>query len=77
MNEAKFNFTDLLPLTSDPYTTTNFRKLSEEGVKVVEGPDGKEFVEVSAEAIGLLGNSSNKIFAGEPSSFSTIFKAIL
>ncbi len=54
MNEAKFNFTDLLPLTSDPYTTTNFRKLSEEGVKVVEGPDGKEFVEVSAEAIGLL-----------------------
>ena len=30
-----------------------------------------------AEAIGLLGNSSNKIFAGAPSSFSTIFKAIL
>ncbi len=54
MNEAKFNFTDLLPLTSDPYTTTNFRKLSEEGVKVVEGPHGKEFVEVSDEAIRLL-----------------------
>ena len=54
MNEAKFNFTDLLPLTSDPYTTTNFRKLSEEGVKVVEGPHGKEFLEVSNEAIRLL-----------------------
>jgi fumarate hydratase class I len=54
MNEAKFNFTDLLPLTSDPYTTTNFRKLSEEGVKVVEGPHGKEFLEVSDEAIRLL-----------------------
>ena len=54
MNEAKFNFTDLLPLTIDPYTTTNFRKLSEEGVKVVAGPHGKEFVEVSDEAIRLL-----------------------
>ena len=30
-----------------------------------------------AEAIGLLGNSSNKIFAVDPSSFSIMFKAIL
>ena len=54
MNEAKFNFTDLLPLTSDPYTTTNFRKISDEGVQLVEGPHGKEFLEVSNEAIRLL-----------------------
>ena len=36
MEEAEFNFTDLLPLTSDPYTTTDFRKLSEEGVNVLQ-----------------------------------------
>ena len=54
MNEAKFNFTDLLPLTSDPYATTNFRKISDEGVHLVEGPHGKEFLEVSNEAIRLL-----------------------
>ncbi len=54
MNEAEFNFTDLLPLTSDPYATTDFRKLSGDGVQVIEGPKGKEFLEVSNEAIHLL-----------------------
>ena len=54
MNEAEFNFTDLLPLTSDPYATTDFRKLSGDGVRVIEGPNGKEFLEVSNEAIHLL-----------------------
>ena len=54
MDEAEFNFTDLLPLTSDPYTTTDFRKLSEKGVQVIEGPQGRNFLEVSNEAIRLL-----------------------
>ena len=54
MKEAEFNFTDLLPLTSDPYTTTDFRKLSEEGVQLIEGPGGRTFLEVSDEAICLL-----------------------
>ncbi|MBO30994.1 MAG: fumarate hydratase [Actinomycetota bacterium] len=54
MEEAEFNFTDLLPLTSDPYTTTDFRKLSEEGVQLIEGPGGRTFLEVSDEAICLL-----------------------
>ncbi len=63
MEEAEFNFTDLLPLTSDPYTTTDFRKLSEEGVQLIEGPGGRTFLEVSDEAICLLTSTAMRDIA--------------
>ncbi len=63
MKEAEFNFTDLLPLTSDPYTTTDFRKLSEEGVQLIEGPGGRTFLEVSDEAICLLTSTAMRDIA--------------
>ena len=45
---------DLLPLTADPYATTEFRRLGSDGVTSVEGPGGRTFLEVDPEAIRML-----------------------
>ncbi len=45
---------DLLPLTADPYATTEFRHLGSDGVSTVEGPDGRTFLQVEPEALRLL-----------------------
>ncbi|MEC8999065.1 MAG: fumarate hydratase [Actinomycetota bacterium] len=45
---------DLLPLTADPYTTTEFRHVGSDGVTTVEGPGERTFLEVDPEAIRLL-----------------------
>ncbi|AOZ72310.1 fumarate hydratase [Boudabousia tangfeifanii] len=47
-----FFYSDMLPVVSeDP---TPYRLLTKEGVEVVTGPDGKEFLQVSPEALRLL-----------------------
>jgi len=43
-----------LPLNVDPYDTTNFRQLTTDGVRQIEGPNGRTFLEVDDEAIRLL-----------------------
>ena len=50
----EFAYTDLLPLLDDPYATTDFRLLTTGGVRTVEGPGGRTFLEVDDEAIRLL-----------------------
>jgi len=51
---APFDYTELLPLDVDPYATTAFRTLTTDGVRTVEGPGGRTFLEVDDEAIRLL-----------------------
>ena len=48
---AEFVYEDLLPLADDP---TAYRLLTTEGVRVVEGPGGRTFLEVDPEALRLL-----------------------
>jgi fumarate hydratase class I len=48
---AEFVYEDLLPLADDP---TSYRLLTTEGVRVVEGPGGRQFLEVDPEALRLL-----------------------
>ena len=48
---AEFVYEDLLPLSDDP---TSYRLLTAEGVRVVEGPGGRQFLEVDPEALRLL-----------------------
>ncbi len=50
----EFAYADLLPLLDDPYTATDFRLLTAEGIRTVEGPGGRTFLEVDSEAIRLL-----------------------
>nr|MCS5664665.1 fumarate hydratase [Acidimicrobiales bacterium] len=50
----EFAYTDLLPLLDDPYAATDFRLLTAEGVRTVEGPGGRAFLEVDPAAIRLL-----------------------
>jgi fumarate hydratase class I len=47
----EFDYEDLLPLGADQ---TAYRLLSTEGVRTVEGPDGREFLEVAPEALRML-----------------------
>jgi len=47
----KFGYEDLLPLGAD---NTAYRLLTSEGVRTVQGPDGREFLEVAPEALRLL-----------------------
>ncbi len=47
----EFDYEDLLPRGAD---NTAYRLLSSEGVRTVEGPDGREFLEVAPEALRLL-----------------------
>ncbi|MBS1265695.1 MAG: Fumarate hydratase class I, anaerobic [Acidimicrobiaceae bacterium] len=50
----EFAYTDLLPLLEDPYSTTNYRRLSGDGVSTVDGPEGHTFLKVEPEALRLL-----------------------
>jgi len=55
MNQtSEFTWTELLPLLDDPYTNTEFRLLSTEGIRKVQGPSGYSFLEIDDEAIRLL-----------------------
>jgi fumarate hydratase class I len=47
----EFGYEDLLPLGTD---NTAYRLLTGEGVRKVQGPDGREFLEVAPEALRLL-----------------------
>ena len=47
----EFEYEDLLPLGAD---NTAYRLLTNEGVRTVEGPDGRSFLEVAPEALRLL-----------------------
>ena len=51
MPEPEFVYEDLLPTGSD---TTQYRLLTTEGVRVLDGPGGRRFLEVDAEALRLL-----------------------
>ncbi|GAB3485425.1 fumarate hydratase [Flexivirga sp.] len=48
---AEFAYEDLLPLGDD---ATTYRKLSDTGVRTVDGPGGRTFLEVDPEALRLL-----------------------
>ena len=50
----EFAYAELLPLLRDPHSTTTYRKLTADGVSTVDGPGGRTFLEVDAEAIRLL-----------------------
>jgi fumarate hydratase class I len=47
----EFEYEDLLPLGADQ---TTYRLLTSEGVRTVQGPDGREFLQVAPEALRLL-----------------------
>jgi fumarate hydratase class I len=47
----EFEYEDMLPLGADH---TTYRLLTREGVKTVDGPDGRQFLEVAPEALRLL-----------------------
>ncbi|GAB3618815.1 fumarate hydratase [Glutamicibacter endophyticus] len=51
----EFRYEDLLPIGEDQ---TEYRKISSEGVSVVAGPDGKNFLQVSPEALELLAETA-------------------
>ncbi len=50
-----FAYEDLLPIGED---NTPYRKLTDEGVRVVEGPGGRSFLEVDPEALALLSETA-------------------
>lgn len=52
---ADFTYEDLLPIGADP---TQYRLLTTEGVRTVEGPGGRVFLEVDQEALRLLTESA-------------------
>jgi len=47
----EFEYEDMLPMGADH---TTYRLVTTEGVQTVEGPDGREFLEVAPEALRLL-----------------------
>lgn len=51
----EFDYTDMLPTGDDG---TAYRLLTTEGVRTVEGPDGRTFLEVSGEALRLLADEA-------------------
>ncbi|PJJ44668.1 homodimeric fumarase (class I) [Glutamicibacter mysorens] len=51
----EFRYEDLLPIGED---TTKYRKISSEGVEVVAGPDGKNFLKVAPEALEQLAETA-------------------
>ena len=52
---ADFAYEDLLPIGADP---TPYRKLSDAGVRTVQGPGGRTFLEVDPEALTLLAETA-------------------
>ncbi|MDO5699544.1 MAG: fumarate hydratase [Dermatophilus congolensis] len=52
---AEFAYEDVLPIGED---NTPYRKLTSEGVRVVEGPGGRSFLEVDPEAMTLLAETA-------------------
>ncbi|MDP3714069.1 MAG: fumarate hydratase [Mycobacteriales bacterium] len=56
----EFTYTDLLPLGADE---TPYRLLTSEGVSVVPGPDGREFLKVEPEALTLLARTAMRDIA--------------
>lgn len=52
---ADFAYEDLLPIGAD---TTTYRKLTDEGVRTVEGPGGRTFLEVDPSALQLLASTA-------------------
>jgi fumarate hydratase class I len=48
---TEFRYTDLLPIGED---TTPYRLLTTDGVRTVDGPGGRQFLEVDPEALRLL-----------------------
>ena len=51
----EFAYEDLLPIGED---NTPYRKLTDEGVRVVEGPGGRSFLEVDPQALALLSETA-------------------
>ena len=52
---ADFAYSDLLPVGEDD---TTYRKLTSDGVRTVEGPGGRTFLEVAPEALTLLSETA-------------------
>ena len=52
---AEFAYEDMLPLGKDE---TPYRLLTTDGVKEVEGPGGRKFLEVAPEALTLLAETA-------------------
>ena len=42
----EFEYTDLLPLLSDPYEEIEFNHLGNSGISEIDGPEGKKFLKV-------------------------------
>jgi fumarate hydratase class I len=55
MADPQFVYEDLLPTGPDP---TTYRLLTTEGVREVQGPGGRRFLEVDAEALRLLSDTA-------------------
>ncbi len=55
MTDPSFDYTDMLPTGEDG---TAYRLLTTEGVRTVEGPGGRTFLEVSGEALRLLADEA-------------------
>ncbi len=55
MSEPSFDYTDLLPVGDDG---TEYRLLTAEGVRAVDGPGGRTFLEVDGEALRMLAETA-------------------
>lgn len=52
---SDFVYEDLLPIGDDP---TPYRKLSDDGVRTISGPDGRTFLQIAPEALTLLAQTA-------------------
>ena len=59
----EFEYTDLLPLLSDPYEEIEFNHLGNSGVSEIEGPEGKKFLKVEEEALRLITSTAMRDIA--------------
>ena len=51
----EFQYEDLLPIGADE---TTYRQISTEGVRTIEGPGGRTYLEVDPEALELLATTA-------------------